>query len=861
MIGDASHGARAMRIAHLGATLVFCALGAHAAEVPEYRLPAGIEPNSQVIELTLDPSQEEFSGMTSIELSVAEAVERIGINQVGLTFANVQLSSGGKQRSLQATAGEWERSWLADGKPIAPGDYTLTIEYSGKYATDSLGMHRARFEDRDYVFTQMEAMYARRAFPSFDEPSFKIPFRLVINAPEELTVVANTPVEAVENNGGWQRVTFMETPPLPTYLLAYAVGPLDRAAIDGLSVPGHIYVPKGYAGQLGFVLRETPKIAAALEKYFGSDYPFRKLDFVAVPEFAFGAMENPGLIAYRTDLLLVGDDVSGRQAVSVLNVLAHEIAHIWYGDVVTMAWWDDLWLNEAFASWMAATILETEYPQYETVLRLPQARAFKQDELTTARAIRGEVRNSDEIFESVGIHYTKGRTLLRMLERYVGSDVWQRAIRRYVDEFAWSNATEKDLWAVVSKESGLDISKIAGDYLNQPGFAMVNIDAAGKVTQERYARKGPGVDELLWHIPLHVKYKADGQVRQTYMLLQGRTGSLDLPSDSEWIFPDAGANGYYRWSTSRDQLQNLVDDIDELTGREKIALLDNCEALLNAGSLAMADYMYIVQRLLKDPHPLVTLPALLALQEIGDDFVAAEDRDAFAVFVDNALSARYAAVGIRSRAGDSEAMLQMRPRLVRILGQFGSDENLVADAAKLVDEYFAKPESVSSDLALEAMRITALNDDGGRYDQYVRAYLNTDSADQKSNILAAMYFDRPDVVRRHLEFSLSDEVQAVDSLSALYAFTYVLDDHSVLYDWLDENFERVVTKAPAYFQALMPRVLGGSCDRRNLDLLTDFFAERGDAYATNLATATEADEACIARRIDHAGSLSEFLAP
>ena len=848
-----------MRNMLAGVALLSFALSAFAADVPEYRLPAGVEPVSQVIELTLDPSREDFSGTTSIELVIDAETDRIAINQVGLVLTRIELASGRERRDLQATEGDWERSWLADGKPIAPGEYTLKIGFSGKHATDSLGMYRATFEGHDYIFTQMESMYARRAFPAFDEPSFKIPFRLVIDAPGELTVVANTPVEAVEKRGDRQRVTFMQTPPLPTYLIAYAVGPLDRAAIEGLSIPAHVYVPRGHADRLGFVLRETPRIFAALEGYFGSDYPFRKLDFVAVPEFAFGAMENPGLIAYRTDILLVGDDVSGRQAVNVLNTIAHEIAHIWYGDVVTMAWWDDLWLNEAFATWMAKTILEAEYPQYETDLNLPQARAFSQDELTTSRAIRGEVRNNDEIFASVGMHYTKGATLLRMLERHVGPDVWQRAIRRYVETFAWSNATERDLWDVVSKESGLDIAKMAGDYLNQPGFARVSIDASGKVSQERYARKGTSVADQLWRIPLHVKYKADDEVRQTYTLLEGRTGSLDLPSNSEWIFPDAGANGYYRWSTSRDQFYNLVDDIAALSDREKIALLDNSGALLNDGSLAMADYLYVVSRLLQDPHPLVTVPALEAVRVIGDEFVTAANRAAFATFVDRALSARYATVGIRDRTGDSEALLQMRPRLVRVLGQFGTNQGLARDAAELVERYFDEPASVSSALALEAMRITALHDDGDRYDQFLRTYLDTDSANQKSSILAAMYFDRPDVVRRHLEFSLSSEVQAADSLSALRAFTYVLDDHAILYDWLDDNFERVVAKAPSYFGPTMPQRLGGSCDQHNLDLLREFFADRGEVYAASLAKVVEAEEACIARRVEHAGSLNGFL--
>ena len=290
------------------------------------------------------------------------------------------------------------------------------MNFSGSYSTDSLGMHRVRFEERDYIFTQMEAMYARRAFPLFDEPSFKLPYQMTITAPEGLTVLSNTPVESSSVSDGKQEVTFMETPPLPSYLLAYAVGPLDRAPIEGISVPGYIYVPKGHADELGFVLRETPSIVAALEDYFGSEYPFRKLDFVAVPEFAFGAMENPGLITYRTDLMMVGDEVSGSTAETVLMVIAHEVAHIWYGDVVTMEWWNDLWLNEAFASWMAWSTIERLYPEYDPQLKLPQAQAFGADQQVSVKPIRRVVRNNEEITDGLGLNYTKGHAILSMLD-------------------------------------------------------------------------------------------------------------------------------------------------------------------------------------------------------------------------------------------------------------------------------------------------------------------------------------------------------------------------------------------------------------------------------------------------------------
>jgi aminopeptidase N len=831
-----------------------------AEEGADYRLSTAVAPVSQRIELQLDPSQPDYSGSTSIELQVGGTTDHLELNQVGLTMSRIELSSGGESRVLQATDGEWDKSLLADGEPISPGSYTLTIDFSGTFSTDALGLYRVTFEQNDYLFTQMEMMYARRAFPLFDEPSFKIPYQLIISAPEDIAVATNTPPESTVTEDGWQRVTFMQTPPLPSYLIALAAGPLDRVAIEGLSVPGHIYAPKGYGGELGFVLRETPAIVAALEDYFGSKYPYRKLDFVAAPEFAFGAMENPGLIIYRTDLLLVGDEASGTQATRVLNVIAHEVAHIWYGDVVTMAWWDDLWLNEAFATWMANSILASLYPQYEIELRLPQQSAFESDQLTTSKAIRSTVRTEDDIAENLGLNYTKGYALLRMLERYVGYDVWQRAIRTYMDRFAWRNATESDLWAVVSEESGIDIAKIASDYLNQPGFASVSIDGSGAVEQRRYARQGLEVEEQLWHIPMNVKYKAEGKIANTYMLLEGQTGTLDVPAGTDWIFPDAGANGYYRWATSADSFYNLIDDIEELSERERIALLDNSQALLDAGSLSMLDYLYVLERMLKEPHPLVFLPALEKVRNVGEESVAEEDRAAFARFMQDSLSDRYKVVGIRARPDDDEAIIQMRPRLVRSLGEFGSDETLLKEAAELVDEYFRSPETVQSQLALEAMRVLALHDDGSLYKRYVAAYKKSHSTDQRSNILNAMYFDEPEVVIRHLEFSLSDDVQAGDSLVGLFNFAYVLDDHAPLYAWLSENLERVLAKAPAYYKPLMPSVFASSCDRGNLDLLIDFFGDRGDEYQAALAKVTEQQEFCIARRNRHAEKVGEFLA-
>jgi len=830
-----------------------------AAENLDYRLPSGVVPTSQSIELTLDPAQADFSGRTTIHLTVEQTTDKIGIYQLGLEMNSIVLSSGEERRSLLAREGEWDINWLSDGSEIASGDYELSIEFTGGFSTDSLGMHRVRFEDNDYVFTQMESMYARRAFPVFDEPSFKIPYQLTITAPADLVVVANQPVETETEQDSWQRVEFVPTPPLPSYLLAFAVGPLDRTEIEGLSVPSYVYMPKGHADEVGFVARETQNIVAALEDYFGLKYPFEKLDFLAVPEFAFGAMENPGLITFRTDLLLVGDEASGAQAEIVLMVIAHEVAHIWYGDLVTMAWWDDLWLNEGFASWMAWSVMESTYPQYDAHLRLAQEGAFPADQRTTSEAIRKPIRKEEDALQGAGLNYTKGQALLRMIERYVGHDVWQQAIRNYIEKHAWGNTSERDLWAAVAEESGLDVYAIAGDFLNQPGFAKISVDKNGVVSQERYLTEGRKADALKWQIPLNVKYKANGEIRQTFLLLKKDGGTLDIPNDTDWVFPDAGGNGYYRWKTSLDQFYNLVSDAGKLTDREKIALLGNSEALLNAGDLSFADYMFVLNSLARDPHPLVFLPTLEKLLTIGDEFIDDDNRESFARFIDQALAERFQAVGAESRSQDSDATKQLRPRLVRALGQYGSDESVRESTIELTEAYFASVDSVQRGMAREAMRVTALNDDGSRYEQYQKAYLDSDSEPQKSNILSAMYFNRPDIVLRSLDFSISANIPAGDAPGMLGSAAYLLDDHAVMYEWLEDNLDAFEAKIPGFYHSLMPRVIGSSCNADKLAMMNSFFGPRGDKYAASLAKMVETSEACIARKQRHAADLQEFL--
>ncbi|MDH3401826.1 MAG: M1 family metallopeptidase, partial [Chromatiales bacterium] len=619
-----------------------------------------------------------------------------------------------------------------------------------------------------------------------------------------------------------------------------------------------IYTPKGRAGEVGFAARETPAILKALESYFGIDYPYRKLDFLAVPEFAFGAMENPGLVTYRTDYLMVGDTPTGIEAATVLSVIAHELAHQWYGNLVTMRWWDDLWLNESFASWMGEKVMESLYPQYETNLGLPQSYAFPTDELSSAKPVRRPVRSEDEAFEDLGLAYSKGETILRMLESYAGPEAFQAAIRDYITRFSRSNATEHDLWSVVAEHADADIGAIAARYLNQPGFPLVTVDAKGNVSQSRYHRLGRELPAQQWLIPLNVKYKHDGVIKQTFTLLDKPTGTLDIPADAQWVLPDADATGYYRWNIDPAQFQRLVQDMSALSNRERIALLDNSEALLNAGELSLADYMMVLDKALADPHPLVLRPALNALSGIAEDFIDPSNAEAFSRFVDDALEGRLEQIGLEAQTGESETIAQLRPTLVVFQGRYGSDEALRKQVIGVADKYLADSDSVSSGLGAAALEIKARFGGRKEFEAYRKAYLGASSETMKSALLGSMYFSDPEVINESLDWFITDAVPAGDAIYGIYLASDVLEDNSLVFQWLEKNLDRLVAKSPPVRRPYFP-AFTASCDQQAMERLVAFYEPRDEVYKPYLAKSVESIENCLARKQREGAALEQFL--
>ena len=363
-----------------------------------YRLSTLIKPSFQQITLKVDPDSPTFSGETTIIIDVTEATDIIGFYQKDLNIQQAYLTNGDILIPLTVSSHDYDIQQAKATQKIAANRYTLHIVFDGNFNTTSDGMYLSKFEGLNYVFTQFEDMYARRAFPSFDEPGFKIPYQVTVMSPEKHTVLSNTLVNKRTVKDGWQTVEFNKTKPMPTYLVALAVGELDAYDIPNLSVPGKIYTPKGQSQRTKFAAKNTAGILQNLERYFGSAYPYQKLDFVAVPNFTFGAMENVGLVTYRSSLLLLDDEPRLAEQSSTLNVIAHELAHMWYGNLVTMAWWDDLWLNEAFASWMASKVMMDLYPEQNFKGRLVQEGAFGADASPTVKPVKKVVKSQTDVW-------------------------------------------------------------------------------------------------------------------------------------------------------------------------------------------------------------------------------------------------------------------------------------------------------------------------------------------------------------------------------------------------------------------------------------------------------------------------------
>lgn len=834
MFGARSHIRVSSAVPSLLAAALVLATGAGAEEL---RLGPDVRPTAERIDLVLDADKPDYNGRVEIDLDVKQLVTSFRLHANDMTLRTVSLAQATKSShtiALQPAPGANGTVTLTAPAAVPSGKYVLTIEFSNQFNTDATGLYRLQTEGRGYLFTQFEAEDARDAFPCFDEPGFKIPWELTVEVPAAHLAIFNTPVARETTTGGTKRVVFKKTPPLPSYLLAIATGPLETVDIPGLGVPGRVVTVQGQKHLTQLAIESTGPLLKAVEKWFGQKYPFEKLDLLAVPEYWAGAMENPGAITYSTNVLLLdAKTASAQQKRTQYRITAHELAHMWFGDLVTMAWWDDLWLNESFADWLGDKIATEVYPEFRLdVSELSSIQGIMTgDSRPSARAIQHEVKPGDNILQDVGVAYNKGKAVLGMFERWIGPEQFQRGVRMYLHKHEWGNATSNDLWAALSASSGQDLSAAMQTFLVQPGVPLITarVLEGGKVelAQQRFSSLGVSLPAQQWKIPVPLRW-SDGHATWTKtVLLDQPTQTFDLGAKQiVWLLPNADAYGYLRWRVEPAQWTALVEHARDLTPRERIGVIGNSAALMDGGMLHGDEYLRTLAAFRDDTDPLVLARVVDSMNKIRTSFVTDDLREPFAAYLRRTLGPALARFGFDRKPGEDETVSFLRPNLIEWLGEYGEDRALRAHAVDVAARYVQDPASVDPSLGGTALALAALDGDRALFDTYKAHFESAKVPAQRSRFLSALgNFQNPEIIEAALQYALEGPLRPQEVMSIPGALAGQSEHgRDRAFEWITTNFDTLKKRMPEEFGGFLPFIVSG-CEPRRQAAIQAFFGD------------------------------------
>ena len=818
-----------------------------------YRLDPAIAPTKQTIELHLDPGVDTFKGTTRLELNVAAPTDRFYFHYLDIEISRAMLTGPGGPIDLEiASAGPEGRSRADLSRAINPGTYALEFAFSGPYNTQAVGLYLVEYADQRYLFTQFQQIDARRVFPCWDEPSYKIPFQFIIHAPTDQRVFSNTPLAQATTAGDWQRHSFHPSKPLPSYLLALAIGPLETIPIPELSIPGRIITVAGQRHLAALAAEITPPILTALETYFNRPYPYAKLDLIAVPDFAYGAMENAGLITFRDEILLVDPQAASvEQKAYQALIVTHELAHMWFGDLVTMAWWDDLWLNESFASWLEYKITHQLFPAYRVDMEMPQDRIMADDARSSTVAVRRPVRVADDALEDLGLAYSKGQTVLGMVEQWLGADIFRQGVTEHIDAHAWKNATGADLWNALTRVSGQPVDRVMASFLDQSGLPLISIETRGRtlhISQRRFLNAAADDEDRQWHTPVLIKYN-DGQTQIVPVLLTTASTTVELAKVPAWVFPHAGAYGYYRWQLPTADLLRLANHAtDNLDPGERVMLLGNARALLGANRLSGDDYMQILSAYADDPDPLVIIKLINGLEEVRYTFIDEKLAQTFATYVRLVLSPALARFGLQQQDGEDEAISLLRPQLLYWLGRHGQDPAVARHATALAHAYMDDPTAIDPSLAGIALKIAAYAGDEELFNAYIHHYETAQIPIARKHYLAALgAFGDPALQDKALAYAIKGPLRANEYWDIPQSgIDQTPQGRTRVFTWFKSNYSFLVEHMPPPWLSYLPYFADG-CESATLGDARAFFAQPAhqvDGTLNNLRKVEEAVQDC-----------------
>ena len=866
--------------AAFGLALLLIACGADDAVEPQqdavvqepasdpYRLASNVAPIAQQLSLNIDPQQTDYFGSTTIHIEVASQSADIRLHAQDMEITSLRLSSGDSELEVSHESGEHGILIISASSPFAAGTYELYIEFNNDFNSDGVGISRTEIDGEHYIFSQFEAIDARRAFPCFDEPGFKFPWQLTMTVPKDVTPITNTPEVSVTEQGDSKTVVFDTTPPLSSYLIAVVVGPYELVPIDGMSIPGRVAVPRGKTHLAAAAVETTPPILAYLEDYFGQPYPFKKLDLVAVNLPFPGAMEHPGAITYSDFFLLLDENASASDRSTLIKITAHEIAHQWFGNLVTMQWWNDLWLNESFADWMGDKAAHAVYPDFSGELSelRTQFRVMNGDGEASTKPIRHDFKATDNFQDGIFLSYYKGKAVLGMFEEAVGTEIFRDGVIRYLRKHSRQNAQAADLWAEINAGAEFDLATGIASFIDQPGMPLVTVTDLGggrfEFAQSRIVTGGAEIEQA-WIIPLSYRYSAGDSVKTAQLVIDEASEIVDIAGDVEWILPNADQRGYFRWSIPDEMLEQLGEDAGtHLNVRERMGLLTNLWSLLAADKLDGGDYLAAMQSLSSDTDADVLRALVSELTDLRRIFITPDLQSQFAVYLREMFEPVLDSLGSSPLPGDSNAIEGLRPQILLWLSVYGQDDHARAVVANTVDQYLAgeTPMSEAVDVALRSMPRWSGSELFAIYSERIAA--SKSPAERRSFVVALGSFREPEVVSEVLDYVLDSEALRAGEIATVLGRLFAAEENNaMLLQWAMQHDADLRASLSDGQMVGVPGLLM-TCSVDTLDVIVDFYAapERFvGGIEGELEDEVAEKTACAAFRQREQASVREFL--
>lgn len=862
--------------------------------VPVAQLPRVVIPARYRIQLTVDPSRDGFSGHAEIDVVLSEKRRDLFIDGQGLNVlaASVRLNARHSVPAHYMQVSKFGVARLIFVDEIPAGKATLVFDYEAPFGKSLSGLYKVVNRGDAYAFTQFEAIDARRVFPSFDEPGFKTPFQLSVTAPSADKVVSNTPVLAMHAKNGTSTTVFQWTRPLPTYLIALAVGPLD--IVDGGDVspnavrarPLHVrgVTARGEGARIRYTLSMVPKVVSALESYFGIAYPFPKLDILAVPDFGANGMENAGAITFRERHMFVGPDAPLDQKRTSLAILSHEMTHQWFGDLVTPAWWDDTWLNESFATWMEYKVAQTVAPdeQFDTETLRDSFDVMDRDTLPSAREVHQPVHGYGELENAFdAITYQKGAAVLAMFESFVGEDVFKKGIHAYLSKFATRNATAADFIGTIAEVTaaqpharpenvainidaagniswnGHPVSSMAAlmdrlshmsaatsparlssafsSFIDQPGVPEIRarLDCEGAVaarlTQAPYTAIGARPVDRSWRVP--VCLGVTGHDRYCRLVDRRSEGVLLGAACPVSLMPNDGGTGYYRFSVDAADRDALIKAIASLDPRNQIAILYNLSSGLHAGEVSAADFLRAVGNVAPTARwdVLATADTLLHTLRLQAG-LSANDLASYRGFVDRLFSDRMKELGYSAKGRDAPSVALARGEAATLLVSEARDSDAIAMLASSGQSIAQGSKTdLPSELESEALRAAVMKLGAPFAASLLKVYETTDDENLRRDIVYAFAASEDQSVLKSLLQLAPTQRMRIGEIRYLFQFFGEEPAASMtLWNWYKANYAGLVARVSREGMGRAPTALREACDTGARNDLDAFFAPKAN---------------------------------